>query len=119
MTGDTRLTDQTPHADWILPLLLSTSESAAIYVAKYLLEEGAELAIYDPKVKKDQIDRDLKSVVDASRGKLQARSDGGFRLRAGRCARACRRPSELILRHFLSSPSRQAGDRVPEQRRGH
>ncbi len=27
-----------------------TRESPAIYVAKYLLDEGANLAIYDPKV---------------------------------------------------------------------
>lgn len=39
-------------------------------MCKYLLEEGAELAIYDPKVKKDQIDRDLKSVVDEGRGRM-------------------------------------------------
>ena len=28
-----------------------TRESAAIYVAKYLMDEGAKIAIYDPKVK--------------------------------------------------------------------
>jgi UDPglucose 6-dehydrogenase len=52
------------------PTICSCRESAAIYVCKYLLEEGAELAIYDPKVKKDQIDRDLKSVVDEGRGRM-------------------------------------------------
>ncbi|XP_074651730.1 UDP-glucose 6-dehydrogenase-like [Tubulanus polymorphus] len=32
-----------------------TRESASIYVSKYLLEEGANLTIYDPKVEHDQI----------------------------------------------------------------
>lgn len=32
-----------------------TRESAAIYVGKYLMDEGANLSIYDPKVEKDQI----------------------------------------------------------------
>ena len=36
-----------------------TRESAAIYVADYLLSEQAELVIYDPKVTKDQIFSDL------------------------------------------------------------
>jgi UDPglucose 6-dehydrogenase len=36
-----------------------TRESAAIYVCRDLLEEGAELAIFDPKVSHDQIQRDL------------------------------------------------------------
>jgi len=40
-----------------------TRESAAIYVAKQLLEEQAELSIYDPKVPKEAILRDLKNVV--------------------------------------------------------
>ncbi|BFZ15194.1 hypothetical protein BsWGS_18233 [Bradybaena similaris] len=38
-----------------------TRESAAIYVVKYLMEEGANICIYDPKVPKDQIIRDLTS----------------------------------------------------------
>ncbi|XP_059161207.1 UDP-glucose 6-dehydrogenase-like isoform X2 [Physella acuta] len=38
-----------------------TRESAAIYVSKYLLEEGAQIRIYDPKVPVDQIMTDLKS----------------------------------------------------------
>ncbi|GAK99696.1 UDP-glucose dehydrogenase [Nonlabens ulvanivorans] len=37
-----------------------TRESAAIYVADYLLSEQAELVIYDPKVTKDQIFSDLE-----------------------------------------------------------
>uniref|UniRef100_A0A2C9LUY9 UDP-glucose/GDP-mannose dehydrogenase C-terminal domain-containing protein n=1 Tax=Biomphalaria glabrata TaxID=6526 RepID=A0A2C9LUY9_BIOGL len=36
-------------------------ESAAIYVSKYLLEEGANIRIYDPKVPEDQIISDLTS----------------------------------------------------------
>lgn len=36
-----------------------TRESAAIYVAKYLMEEGAHIRIYDPKVETDQIFREL------------------------------------------------------------
>lgn len=40
-----------------------TRESAAIYVCKDLMEEQANLAIYDPKVSKEQIRRDLE--IDA------------------------------------------------------
>ena len=36
-----------------------TRESAAIDVAKHLLDEGASLSIYDPKVSREQIQRDL------------------------------------------------------------
>ncbi|XP_060588415.1 UDP-glucose 6-dehydrogenase-like isoform X2 [Ruditapes philippinarum] len=36
-----------------------TRESAAIYVVKYLLEEGAQIRIYDPKVETDQVFREL------------------------------------------------------------
>jgi len=32
-----------------------TRESAGIYICKYLLEEGAQVAIYDPKVEKSQM----------------------------------------------------------------
>ena len=35
-------------------------ESAAIYVAKQLLDEGAKLSIYDPKVTREQIFMDLE-----------------------------------------------------------
>ena len=37
-----------------------TRESAAISVSHYLLEEGANLTIYDPKVFLEQIQRDMK-----------------------------------------------------------
>ncbi|XP_053398921.1 UDP-glucose 6-dehydrogenase-like isoform X2 [Mercenaria mercenaria] len=36
-----------------------TRESAAIYVVKYLLEEGAHIRIYDPKVETEQMFREL------------------------------------------------------------
>ncbi|WP_300599209.1 nucleotide sugar dehydrogenase [Niabella sp.] len=36
-----------------------TRESAAIYVADHLLEEEAQIVVYDPKVTKEQIFRDL------------------------------------------------------------
>lgn len=36
-------------------LLCVDRESPSIYICQYLLEEGALLAIYDPKVEKDQI----------------------------------------------------------------
>ena len=36
-----------------------TRESAAIYVADYLLNEQAEIVVYDPKVRKEQIYADL------------------------------------------------------------
>jgi len=35
------------------------SESASIYICKYLLEENANIVIYDPKVPRDQIISDL------------------------------------------------------------
>ena len=40
-------------------------ESAAIYVADVLLEEGAELHVYDPMVKVDQIHQDLTILWEA------------------------------------------------------
>ncbi|XP_041055000.1 UDP-glucose 6-dehydrogenase isoform X2 [Carcharodon carcharias] len=36
-----------------------TRESSSIYISKYLLDEGANLHIYDPKVSKEQIIKDL------------------------------------------------------------
>ena len=39
-----------------------TRESAAIDVSNHLLEEGASLAIYDPRVTVDQIKRDFKDM---------------------------------------------------------
>lgn len=30
-------------------------ESASIYVCKYLIEEGARVTIYDPKVEEEQV----------------------------------------------------------------
>ena len=40
-------------------------ESAAIYVADILLEEGAELHIYDPMVKAERIHQDLTTLWEA------------------------------------------------------
>ncbi|XP_037070473.1 UDP-glucose 6-dehydrogenase-like [Pollicipes pollicipes] len=40
-----------------------TRESAAIYVSAHLLEEGARLTVYDPKVDPDQVIRDLRHVT--------------------------------------------------------
>ncbi|MEX0330315.1 MAG: UDP-glucose 6-dehydrogenase [Puniceicoccaceae bacterium] len=44
-----------------------TRESAAIYVCRDLLEEGAKLAIHDPKVGREQICRDLGIDLDTDR----------------------------------------------------
>lgn len=40
-----------------------TRESAAIYVAHELLQDKAEIHIYDPKVTKEQIDKDLELLI--------------------------------------------------------
>ena len=40
-------------------------ESAAIYIAQQLLEEGAELHVYDPMVSEEQILRDMKELWKA------------------------------------------------------
>ena len=42
-------------------------ESPAIYVANYLLEEGAEIYIYDPMVKENQIRNDMKTLWESKR----------------------------------------------------
>lgn len=39
-----------------------TRESPAIYVCAQLMDEGANVCIYDPKVKREQIIKDLKTV---------------------------------------------------------
>ena len=43
-----------------------TRESAAIYVANKLLQDRAEIHVYDPKVTKEQIFRDLKYLAASS-----------------------------------------------------
>ncbi|XP_054164053.1 UDP-glucose 6-dehydrogenase-like [Oppia nitens] len=48
-----------------------TRESPAILVCKYLLEEGARLCIYDPKVPKQQIYSDLKVADNAENEKFK------------------------------------------------
>ena len=46
-------------------------ESAAIYVADQLIDEGAEVHVYDPKVTKSQIELDVKTLWEA-----RGQSDG-------------------------------------------
>jgi UDPglucose 6-dehydrogenase len=45
-----------------------TRESAAIYVAHELLQDRAEIHVYDPKVTKEQIDRDLAQLTSTYSG---------------------------------------------------
>jgi UDPglucose 6-dehydrogenase len=47
-----------------------TRESPAIYVCRDLMDEGANLAIYDPKVKHDQMTHDLKTVSASNPGRV-------------------------------------------------
>lgn len=42
-----------------------TRETAAMYVASHLLEDRAEIHVYDPKVKKEQIFNDLEYLTDS------------------------------------------------------
>lgn len=48
-----------------------TRESAAIYICRDLLEERAQLAIYDPQVEPEQIYRDLEAVNGYDRSFLE------------------------------------------------
>ena len=50
-----------------------TRESAAIYVSDYLLNEHAEVHVYDPKVKRDQIISDLLVLGSFSKEELEER----------------------------------------------
>jgi UDPglucose 6-dehydrogenase len=50
-----------------------TRESAAIYVADYLLNEHAEIVVYDPKVKPEQIYADLDYLNTRSSGENRTR----------------------------------------------
>jgi UDPglucose 6-dehydrogenase len=56
-----------------------TRESAAIYVADHLLNENANIHVYDPKVKADQIYSDLNYLgtrgADANKALLHAETD--------------------------------------------
>ncbi len=47
-----------------------TRESAAIYVCRDLLEEGAKLSIHDPKVRPEQVFKDLGLSPDSDRIKI-------------------------------------------------
>eukprot|EP01134_Creolimax_fragrantissima_P002083 CFRG2083T1 len=51
-----------------------TRESASIDVIKYLMDEGANIAIYDPKVEESQIDLDLLPVGVDSKAVQKVRS---------------------------------------------
>lgn len=79
-TGDTRLaifsffllsdSESNPIIEYKY-LVFFFSESATIYLSKYLMDERAQLKIYDPKVDHNQIDMDLKDSAispDPSRG---------------------------------------------------
>uniref|UniRef100_A0A8C9RKX3 UDP-glucose 6-dehydrogenase n=1 Tax=Scleropages formosus TaxID=113540 RepID=A0A8C9RKX3_SCLFO len=44
-----------------------TRESSSIYISRYLMDEGARLHIYDPKVKKEQIIQDLSQSTVSDR----------------------------------------------------
>lgn len=52
-------------------LVLFSRESSSIYISKYLMDEGAKLHIYDPKVPKEQIIFDLShlGVSEDNQGK--------------------------------------------------
>ncbi|PWJ40944.1 nucleotide sugar dehydrogenase [Sediminitomix flava] len=50
-----------------------TRESAAIYVADYLLDEQADIIVYDPKVSKEQIYADLEYLNTHSSEEIRAR----------------------------------------------
>lgn len=41
-----------------------TRESAAIYVAEHLIEDGAEIHIYDPKVSEEKIKADMRYLLE-------------------------------------------------------
>ena len=59
-----------------------TRESAAINICKNLIEEGAKLSIYDPKVSKEQIAKDLlqdEDEVEESKKNLQLGSWRSFK----------------------------------------
>lgn len=60
------------HATWFFNLLIYfPRESSSIYISKYLMDEGAKLHIYDPKVPKEQIILDLShlGVSEDNQGK--------------------------------------------------
>ena len=52
----------------LLRVCLYLRESSSIYISQYLLDEGANLHIYDPKVLKQQIQQDLSSTLEPNRG---------------------------------------------------
>lgn len=55
-------------------------ESSSIYISKYLMDEGAKLFIYDPKVLKEQI------VADLSQPSISENPDRGAPVRTTVCS---------------------------------
>lgn len=68
MTTFITLEQATWFFNWSIPFL---RESSSIYISKYLMDEGAKLHIYDPKVPKEQIILDLShlGVSEDNQGK--------------------------------------------------
>lgn len=74
------------------PFSGDTRESAAIYISRHLLDEGAQLSIYDPKVTQDQVFMELfqpslggtdsreRSLVSCHQDPYSAATDGNTRL---------------------------------------
>ncbi len=62
-----------------------TRESPAICIAKSLLEEGAQLAIYDPKVEAKQISNDLNLQEKFTQGSDVQKSEPAFTSDGGWC----------------------------------
>ena len=71
------------------PFSGDTRESAAIYISRHLLDEGAQLSIYDPKVTQAQIFMDLfhaslgsdsweRSMVSCHQDPYSAAADGNI-----------------------------------------
>jgi UDPglucose 6-dehydrogenase len=71
-----------------------TRESAAIYISKFLLDEGAFLSIYDPKVEEDQLwfelsNPQLSLPIDQVKKKVQLHSDDVYE--------ACRNSHAIVV----------------------
>ena len=66
----TKQTNRTTVSFKAVLIGLSCRESSSIYISKYLMDEGAHLHIYDPKVPREQI------VVDLSHPGVSADDQG-------------------------------------------
>lgn len=60
-TNTCKHSELSPQSGWHLTQCVcrNSRESSSIYISKYLMDEGAKLFIYDPKVLKEQIIQDL------------------------------------------------------------